>query len=385
MALRPIDKHILEANYRGYDEKGIYRRFYKQFPRTREGRAQAEAWLVLGQSHKKAPPKKKESDPKLRTIRSAVEYYISRSHFTSRQSESQKKETANFNRFLAWCDTNGLAFMIQFNQSTAEQYASYCIKNHKRKGIEKKIALAGRVFKVDMLRDDPCVTANPFRNVKKTGYDPPLGIKRLTEDQIARALGVIQPRDAALMMILFESGMRADELQNLRWQEVKPGYIDLSSRESTSGETGFYVKAQEDARIPMTDNMALSFEYLHNLTGNWKYVILGRRAACKSYLNKRMARFEKKVRETHSDIPHFSPHILRHSIAMFLIDNDEKLHKVQRFLRHKSIKTTEKYYGRAFTEHLASSVEKINNGCSTSILSTRLKSQPQEKQWVIPR
>lgn len=344
----------LLASYWGYNARGEWTNIRKRFKGGNEGKAAAMAWLVAEQKNKIAPPEMSE-DTRLRTIRSAMDFFTNRSHFTARDPRSQRQAIYRLALFVQWCEDNGTPYLAGFTERDAEKFAVFCQKTYKRKGIEGRLSLVYRLFKVEIERFDSSIAKNPFQNVKRTGYDPPLRIEHLSEGEIDKILSCIEPRKQAIITILFESGMRADELQHLRWCDIGT-HIDISSRAGTAEMVGWNTKTGEAGGIRITRGMQTALDFLRMRTGRQEYVLLGDRPAHETYLNKMMKRIEKKVRDTYPDMPHFSPHTFRRSVAMYLINQGEQLHIVQRFLRHQKPETTSRSYGRAFLKQLDSSV-----------------------------
>ena len=361
--LKPIGK-LIYADCR--DPNKVRKR--RRFPNTKQGNLRAAAWVLATESGE--PAEKKEEREELRTITEAIDTFTSRTKFTTLAKKTQSQYLYRLNEFSEWAVAKGIYYVYQFTPDVAEKYAQFVINSHERKGIEARIGLVARVFRNEVRRGE--LRMDPFYDVKKTGYDPPGEILHLTERQLELLLSKAKPRDAAIAVLLFESGMRVNELQKLTWSQVYDSYIDIRHHDN------FRTKTDEAGTIPITDGMRMALEYfkLANTINNivhGKYVLLGSKPAHDSYIHRRL----KRLCEANPDVPKCTPQMLRSSLAMYLLDKDEQLHKVQRYLRHKSIKTTERHYGRTMIRHLDSAVEKVQRGHQVSILQQKLKESSQ--------
>jgi integrase/recombinase XerD len=150
-------------------------------------------------------------------------------------------------------------------------------------------------------------------------------------------------RDLTLLSVLYDSGCRVQELANLRVRDVvldNPAVLILTG------------KGNKVRRVPLMKNtLALLQRYIqeHSLDKPWKddYPL---------FVNKQHNRLTKEgiayiisqhvvsARRTSTSVPEkVTPHMVRHSKAMHLLQAGVSLIYIRDFLGHEDIKTTEIY------------------------------------------
>ncbi|HAT1924119.1 TPA: tyrosine-type recombinase/integrase [Legionella pneumophila] len=190
-------------------------------------------------------------------------------------------------------------------------------------------------------------------------------VNYLSKDHLAALLA--QPdlekpegrRDVVLLSVLYDTGARVQELIDLTVGDV---------RLDTPAQVRILGKGRKIRVVPLMDNTANLLQgYLHennflrpeafdyplfrNNQGN-KLTRVG--------INYILQKYERLVREAY---PHFkqkiSPHTLRHTKGMHLLQGGVSLDIIRDFLGHVDIKTTE-IYARANLEMKRAAIEKIS-------------------------
>ncbi len=153
------------------------------------------------------------------------------------------------------------------------------------------------------------------------------------------------------VMIAFYTGMRLDEIVNLRWKNV-----DLQNRVITVGDEDFTTKGRIQRFIPMTEEVVeiLVRRKTGNVRGSPPCVLPLKKGGeifqyvfCKSDGEKFTGdhfsrRFKRACRNAGIDKSiHF--HTLRHSFASNLAQKGVPLYTIKELLGHSSITTTEIY------------------------------------------
>lgn len=166
-------------------------------------------------------------------------------------------------------------------------------------------------------------------------------------------------RDAVLLSVLYDTGARVQELIDLTAADVR---LDSPAQVRILG------KGRKIRIVPLMDNTAtLLRNYLHenqldhpeksayplfqNHQGN-KFTRVG--------INYILQKYERKLQAMY---PHFkqtiSPHTLRHTKGMHLLQGGVSLDVIRDFLGHADIKTTE-IYAKANLEMKRAAIEKIS-------------------------
>ncbi len=186
-------------------------------------------------------------------------------------------------------------------------------------------------------------------------------------------------RDAVLISVLYDTGARVQELINLTAGDVRleaPAQVRILGK----GRKVRMVPLMENTTRLLRqyineNNLALPEQYdrplFRNKFGN---------SLTRVGINYILQKYLQKVRVLH---PHFkqkvSPHTLRHTKAMHLVQGGVSLDIVRDFLGHADIKTTE-LYARANLEMKRAAIEKVSPAPAPDIPSW--KENKSLLQWL---
>lgn len=189
--------------------------------------------------------------------------------------------------------------------------------------------------------------AHIVRGPKKSRYLPQF----VREDDMDRLLDsaewgsdYISTRARTILILLYETGMRASELTSL----------DDSSVDFTQGEIRVTGKGYKQRAIPFGDELRTQLQqYISQRNQEWP-----QRADSALILNDRGRRItyeqlRKEVMMRLSAIGNLakrSPHVLRHSFATAMLNNGADLESVQKLLGHSELSTTEIYTHTTFEQ-----------------------------------
>lgn len=189
--------------------------------------------------------------------------------------------------------------------------------------------------------------AHIVRGPKKSRYLPQF----VREDDMDRLLDsaewgsdYISTRARTILILLYETGMRASELTSL----------DDSSVDFTQGEIRVTGKGNKQRAIPFGDELHTQLQqYISQRNQEWP-----QRADSALILNDRGRRItyeqlRKEVMMRLSAIGNLakrSPHVLRHSFATAMLNNGADLESVQKLLGHSELSTTEIYTHTTFEQ-----------------------------------
>jgi len=162
-----------------------------------------------------------------------------------------------------------------------------------------------------------------------------------------------------LLSVLYDTGARVQELIDIKVCDV---ILDSTSVIILTG------KGNKVRRVPLMKNTASLLQiYLseNDLKKQWKnqYPLFVNNQHNK-LTRKRVAyilnKYVKMARETSRIVPeHVSPHVLRHSKAMHLLQAGVNIIYIRDFLGHVDCKTTE-IYSRADTETKRKAIENVH-------------------------
>lgn len=189
--------------------------------------------------------------------------------------------------------------------------------------------------------------AHIVRGPKKSRYLPQF----VHEDDMDRLLDsaewgsdYISTRARTILILLYETGMRASELTSL----------DDSSVDFAQGEIRVTGKGNKQRAIPFGDELRTQLhEYIRQRDAMWQQridtaLILNDRGSRMTYVQLR-----KEVMTRLSAIGNLakrSPHVLRHSFATAMLNNGADLESVQKLLGHSELSTTEIYTHTTFEQ-----------------------------------
>ena len=189
--------------------------------------------------------------------------------------------------------------------------------------------------------------AHIVRGPKKSRYLPQF----VREDDMDRLLDsaewgsdYISTRARTILILLYETGMRASELTSL----------DDSSVDFAQGEIRVTGKGNKQRAIPFGDELRTQLhEYIRQRDAMWQQridtaLILNDRGSRMTYVQLR-----KEVMTRLSAIVNLakrSPHVLRHSFATAMLNNGADLESVQKLLGHSELSTTEIYTHTTFEQ-----------------------------------
>ena len=163
----------------------------------------------------------------------------------------------------------------------------------------------------------------------------------------------IELRDAAMLELLYATGMRVAELVGLDVPDVvfSNRTVKVTGKGNKQRVMPFGAPAQKAIRRWLDDGRPL---------------LVGEQSAAALFLGRQGKRIDQRMvrRVVHAcardaGVPDISPHALRHSAATHMLDGGADLREVQELLGHSSLKTTQRYthvsieqlkarYGQAF-------------------------------------
>jgi integrase len=238
----------------------------------------------------------------------------------------------------------GKAYLSEITKKGVEQYVT------RRKERGKKPATINR---------DLAVLKALFNKAIEWGHasrNPVKGIRMLKENnkrtrylELPEIQALLQRCDGPLrdiVTVALNSGMRREEILNLKW-----GEINLATREITIRES----KGNRLRYVPINDTLAECFGNRPKQVGN-PHLFRDERGSPEKNLRKR---WEAAVRE--AGIQDFRFHDLRHTFSSYLVMRGADLKTVQEILGHRTLEMTMRYAHLA-ESHKLEAVRRLNLG-----------------------
>ena len=147
--------------------------------------------------------------------------------------------------------------------------------------------------------------------------------------------------------------MRRGEILNLKWSQIKNGFIYLE---------GQMTKTKEPREVPINEDLAQIFKEIRKEQGLTSQYIF-------TYSKRTISRIDRafKAALTRANIENFRFHDLRHTFASHLIMRGANLRDVQELLGHKTMTMTLRY-SHLSQEHKRKAVNLLN-GLTSSVKS----------------
>jgi site-specific recombinase XerD len=176
----------------------------------------------------------------------------------------------------------------------------------------------------------------------------------LDQPDLSKASG---RRDLTMLAVLYDSGARVQELVDLKVRDVRldrPPILTLTGKGRKTRQVPLMTNTESLLRQYMTENQLLQNGMLdHPLFFNRQHGKLSTKGVTFT-LNK----YASSARAVSSIVPDkVTPHVLRHTKGMFLLQAGVNLIYIRDFLGHVDLETTE-IYARTDTELKRKALEK---------------------------
>ena len=295
-------------------------------------------------------------------INSFLQHLVVEKGFSRNTSEAYRNDLSQFWVFLQEHRNGAANGQYPWASVDLNLLNEYIVDLRGRKGYRdtttaRKVAAIrsffGFLFENGAINEDPTESLGSPR----VGRSLP---RFLSKEEVARLLDVAcqEPsneakRDAAILELLYATGLRVGELVSLNVPDIdlQESYIRCWGKGSKERIVHLYPKALEElkgylsrARLALVRNRKSESALFVNhrgerLTRQWVWNIL------KTYGAK--AGISQRI----------TPHTLRHSFATHLLQNGASLRHVQELLGHSSISTTQ-VYTHVTSNHLHQEYEK---------------------------
>ena len=231
------------------------------------------------------------------------------------------------------------------NLTIREYMATLYEKKKKKSSIHRKVATLRTFFR--FLCREEILDNNPAMLVSSPRVDRKLP-NHLSIEQMVRFIEtpetetVLGKRDRAILELLYASGLRVSELVGLN-------LLDIDFKNQTLRVKG---KGRKERMVPFGNHAKAALEIYLGVRGELLIEAdpddRDPLAVFMNYQGTRITtrsvgRMLDKYCKECTDIPHVSPHALRHSFATHLLDAGADLRTIQELLGHVRLSTTQQY------------------------------------------
>lgn len=229
-----------------------------------------------------------------------------------------------------------------------EEYITDLHKRYKQKTVKRKIASVKAFY--NYLEEEEFIDKNPFRKIK-TKFKEDIILPRIVpREEIEQLLNYMYSclesnsvkhykyilRDIAVIEMFFTTGARVYEVSNLTVDSVNltSGLIRIMGK----GAKERYIQISDSSVLKILKNYYEENKEEINKSGFFFINSKGRR-----FTEQSVRLMFKKYTKQAGIKRNITPHMMRHSVATYLIENGMDVSCVREILGHSSIRTTQIY------------------------------------------
>ncbi len=215
-------------------------------------------------------------------------------------------------------------------------------RNLKNSSINRYLEILSKMFNLAI--DNIELTENPVSKAGMLREDnvEPRYLSAEEERRLFKSIDKVAPYLRPIVTMALQTGMRRGEILNLKWSDIKNGYIQLL--ETKSGKS---------RNIPTSETL---LNTLNSIPKSSEYVFINPKT------NKPYTDFKKSWHKVLDDanIENFRFHDLRHTVATRMVEKGIDLLVVKDILGHTMIETTMRY-AHPVTERKLAAIDVLNN------------------------
>ena len=283
----------------------------------------------------------------MNNLQTHIENYLKYGHTQKCLDEKTLKAyRIDLNQFS---QQTSLQDITKITSNTLEQYISLLHSNYKPKTAKRKIASLKAFF--HYLEYKEVLEQNPFAKIQVRFREPVILPKTIPLHIIETILSTIYHqqkyaktyykkkialRDAAVIELLFATGIRISELCSLKYKDIN----------LYEGIILIYGKGRKERRLQIGNDEVLSVlkeyknEFQSKITAcNYFFISQSGHAMA----DQSVRRMINKYCSLAAIDMHITPHMFRHTFATSLLEADVDIRYIQEMLGHSSINVTEIY------------------------------------------
>lgn len=264
--------------------------------------------------------------------------------YNENTKNNYKYALKNFNKFLALHQIKEIQYNKNVIETIIKSYKKYLINsNYSNKTINLYLIVVQNFFKYLGIQTNIKKVENTTNNKE---------YKYLTIQEIKKLIQTIpettnkkelQTRNKAIILLLFGSGLRINELINIKtndyFKKDNNYYVSIKPKGKLKNEIiAIAPETSQAINIYLANKKDKNNKYLFSNQTNNKLTRQGINKILKQIALKTDANYNLNI------TPRISSHIFRHSLARYLlIDKSKPINQVKDILRHNNINTTIKY------------------------------------------
>tara|TARA_Y200000002_G_scaffold165330_1_gene136361 strand:+ start:947 stop:1810 length:864 start_codon:yes stop_codon:yes gene_type:complete len=252
-------------------------------------------------------------------------------NFSKHTVSAYLRDVKVFEKFLA---QNDCKISNEINYSFIRQWiVSLSEKSYSKTSINRKIASLKSYF--NFLVNIDIIESSPLKGHKNLKSSSKIVIP-FSEDEIMQVFenfndSKISDRDKLIIEIFYSTGLRREELINIKIQDIflKEGLIKILGKRS------------KERLIPILPSLSKNLKNFISNNNNSKYLFETKKlkkisvSTVYRLINKYFRLVSSKVK--------VSPHVLRHTFATHMLNNGADINTIKEILGHSSLSSTQIY------------------------------------------
>ena len=252
-------------------------------------------------------------------------------NFSEHTVSAYLRDVKVFEKFLA---QNDCKISNEINYSFIRQWiVSLSEKSYSKTSINRKIASLKSYF--NFLVNIDIIESSPLKGHKNLKSSSKIVIP-FSEDEIMQVFenfndSKISDRDKLIIEIFYSTGLRREELINIKIQDIflKEGLIKILGKRS------------KERLIPILPSLSKNLKNFISNNNNSKYLFETKKlkkisvSTVYRLINKYFRLVSSKVK--------VSPHVLRHTFATHMLNNGADINTIKEILGHSSLSSTQIY------------------------------------------
>ena len=252
-------------------------------------------------------------------------------NFSKHTVSAYLRDVKVFEKFLA---QNDCKISNEINYSFIRQWiVSLSEKSYSKTSINRKIASLKSYF--NFLVNIDIIESSPLKGHKNLKSSSKIVIP-FSEDEIMQVFenfnnSKISDRDKLIIEIFYSTGIRREELINIKIQDI---YLE-------QGLIKILGKRSKERLIPILPSLSKNLKIFISNNNNSKYLFETKKlkkisvSTVYRLINKYFRLVSSKVK--------VSPHVLRHTFATHMLNNGADINTIKEILGHSSLSSTQIY------------------------------------------
>lgn len=246
----------------------------------------------------------------------------------------------DLNFFFKYCEDNGFSKASLMTEAF-ECYTTFLRETKSPSTVSRNIASIRKFFR--FLKDRGLIEKNPTKGFSyEKNFKDDENFEVLSTDEIDRLISSVKEesikgyRDEAILETLYACGLKVSELIALKVSDLSlnDGYITVTN------DTRRYIPIYKGAVKAIRQYIKKGRKYL---TTDKKNNILFLNKDGEPFSRQGMWKLLKTFAKKAKLQKELTPHIIRRSMAMHLLENGADIYDVQAVLGHKSVNQTKEY------------------------------------------